>query len=348
VEPRCGIDASPARCGHHRPSSPFRLFVASCLCLAAAVTAVSAHAQSNSDKARAYFEEGARAYRKANYKKAVELFRKAYDTDPRPELVYNIGQAYERLRDVPDALSSLREYLRLSPATADRQHVEAAIHDLETELSATGVQQVTIASRPTGAEVEIDGRSAGETPWTGELKPGRHRAVLRLAGHADTRRDFLLNGDRAIDIDVALLGAEPSAPGNARAAAPAPSPTPTPLAPERDQAGLSRVRPWTWAALGTGVAALGASLGFELARESAQSEARSATTQIAYRSAYDSMKSRQTTSRVLLGVGAAATAAGGVLLYLDLTRARPAETASARIGVGCISGACGATARGTF
>ena len=43
----------------------------------------------------------AQAYREARYKDAIDLFLQANRLDPHPELIYNVGQAYEKLGDVP-------------------------------------------------------------------------------------------------------------------------------------------------------------------------------------------------------------------------------------------------------
>ncbi len=295
--------------------------------------------------AKALFHAGADAYAAGKYRDAVDLFRRAYELDPRPELVYNIGQAYERLGDIPKALRSFRDYLRLTPDAKDRPAVEIGVQRLERQLAERGVQQVAIYSRPSTARILLDGKEIGQTPWTGEIPPGRHHVVLKAPRHPDTPRDFLLTGDRAIDIDVALL--QPPATESRTATATAPRGAPDAAeAPARDRE-PPRIHPWTWATLGVGTAALVGSLGFELSRRSAESDARDAPDQIAYGRDYDTMKSRQTTSRVLLGVGAVGAAAGGVLLYLDLTRPRRESTA-ARVGLGCDAALCGVQAHARF
>jgi tetratricopeptide (TPR) repeat protein len=317
------------------------------LCVVLALCAAPAHAQIDTARARVVFQQAAKAYHTADYERAIKLFRRAYQLDPRPELIYNVGQAYEKLGNVPEALRWFRQYLRLAPDAKDGATVQAGIASLERRLGARGVQQVTILSRPLGATVIVDGKRVGEAPWTGELKPGRHRAVLKLDGHPDTTRDFLLPPQHAIDLDVALLDprSTDSKPTTTAAARTRRGSTKVAPAHDRGSSGLSRVHPWTWAALGAGVAGLGAALGFELARHSAERDARSAPDQIAYQADYYSMKSRQTTARVLLGVGGALTVTGGVLLYLDLT---PASSSSAEVGMGCATRWCGMSARGRF
>ncbi len=293
------------------------------------------------DQAKQRFAAGAQAYREARYKDAIDLFLQANGLDPHPDLVYNIGQAYEKLGDVAAALRSYREYLRLSPGATDRATVEASIKNLEARLRERGVQQVSIFSTPAGAELTVDQKAVGRTPWTGEITPGRHMAILRATGYPDMAKEFVLAGDRAMDVDVALsLTASGSAAFVAPPPAPAPAPPPVVVATGR------HVGPWSFVALGAGVAGLGAALGLELARQSAQTTAESALTQIGYHDALATMTSDQTAARVLAGVGAALTVTGGVLLAVEL---RPgAGDPPAQAGLGCFLGACGAVASGRF
>lgn len=301
-------------------------------------------------RAKQRFAAGAQAYREARYKDAIDLFLQANKLEPHPELVFNVGQAYEKLGDVPNALRSYREYLRLSPGARDRATVEASIANLEARLREKGVQQVSVFSTPAGATVMLDQRPVGQTPWTGEIAPGRHVVLLRATGFPDTAKEFLLTGDRAMDLDITLVAG-----GGVGATTLASSqPASEPVAPPKRDDGREAakrppgrsVAPWTIAALGVGVAGLGAALGFELARKSAEDAARNDPTQIGYSDHYDAMTGRQTAARVFLGVGAVATVAGAALLVLDLrgSSAAPARQAS----VGCFGAACGAFARGSF
>jgi tetratricopeptide (TPR) repeat protein len=301
-------------------------------------------------RAKEAFAAGAKAYREARYKDAIDLFLKANELDAHAELIFNVGQAYEKLGDVPHALRSYREYLRLAPGVADRATIEASIKNLEARLRERGVQQVSVFSTPAGATLMLDDKIVGQTPWTGEIAPGKHVAVLRATGYPDTAKEFVLLADRAMDLDIALSatrGAGATAivpkPGEAPAAPPAPPPD----APKQ-----MKVAPWTIAALAVGVGGLGASLGLEIARRGAESDAMADPTQVGYRDRYDAMVTRQTAARVLVGIGAAATVAGGVLLVLDLRSASKGQDtgsrAPARAAFGCAGSTCGAFVAGRF
>lgn len=329
------------------------------------VTASPAHADDVAE-AQTKFRAGATAYREARYKQAIDLFLEANRLDPHPELIFNVGQAYEKLGDVPNALRAYREYLRLSPAAGDRATVETSIKNLEQRLRDKGVQQVSVFSNPSGATVYLDGAEVGSTPATFETRAGRHLVVLKATGFPDTAKEFVLGLDRSMDIEVTLqkVGSGSSVVVSSTATttptATAPPATtavlPPPPPSEQGPTGLAAVRPWTWAALGVGVIGLGTSVGLELARAGSETAAREDPTQVGFKEKYDAMVSNQTGARVMVGIGAVAMAAGAVLLVIDL-RGKPeagskttGKTAVSRpsIGVSCGPFGCGVVAAGTL
>src|SRR5436190_615806 len=105
-----------------------RKVLASLLALTICISSFSASADDVAD-AQVKFKAGATAYREARYKEAIDLFLAANRLDPHPELIFNVGQAFEKLGDVPNALRSYREYLRKLPDAGDRATVEASIRN---------------------------------------------------------------------------------------------------------------------------------------------------------------------------------------------------------------------------
>jgi len=268
-------------------------------------------------KARAHFESGSQAYREARYQDSIDAFVAAFQLDPDPALVFNTGQAWEKLGNVPNALRAYREYLRLAADAPDRAIVETIIRNLEARLREKGVQQVSVYTSPAGAELTIDGMPHGPTPWTGEIAAGRHQVVLRMAGHGETRKEFMLSPERAMDLDIDLSAVAATGGAATRTSAEV---TPAVLveaapAPERPHP----IHWWTYGALGAGAALVAGSGGFELARRSAESAAQNEPTQIQYKELYDQAQFHQFAARVLLGSSAVAAVVGGVLLFFDLS-----------------------------
>lgn len=62
-----------------------------------------------------------------------------------------------------------------------------------------------VTSAPAGAEVWVDGRRAGLTPFAGELTAGRHRVEVRKPGHRAELRTVEIDagGDERLRVDLA-------------------------------------------------------------------------------------------------------------------------------------------------
>lgn len=294
-------------------------------------------ASADPSTAKAHFEEGARAYQEARYKDAISAFSKAYTEDPKPILLYNMAQAYERLADIPNALRAYRDFLREGASDEDREIVETRIRNLEKRLEERGLQQLSVFSAPSGARVLVAGKAVGTTPWTGELEPGSYSIELKLEGHSPVKKEVLLGAKRAQDVDVTLrpLPAEVDGPSGGEAS------RPDPVADESDGSAIATT---TWLTLGLSAAAWAGALSFELARQGDEDDARSARTQLDHQASYDDMESKQLLSRIFLGVAAVGTIAGGIMLYLDLSADEEAD----QVGLGCTGGACGVFATGSF
>jgi tetratricopeptide (TPR) repeat protein len=301
-------------------------------------------------RAQALFERGITAYKEARFKDAIDSFLDAHREYPSPTLSFNAARAYEKMGDNAGALRFYREYLRQAPDAQDKARVGERVADLEKKLVTRGVQQVTILSNVTGAQVIVDGRPVGVTPWTGEIRPGKHELKLRQAGYAEAKGEFQLPADRAIDFQLEMK------PGETPVADATAGEKTSDTRDTSKDAGVEKkgIGPMTWVAFGVGVAALGGAVVFEQLRKASEDDVKTEETQVARHDAHDSMKSKQTTARVLAGVGAVAVLAGGVLLYFDLSGGSSEKTAHTRThqrtraGIGCGPLSCGATLSGHF
>lgn len=298
--------------------------------------------------AKVRYEQGAQAYAAGRFKDAVDLFLEADRLAPSAPLSFNIARAYEKLGDDSGALRWYRDYLRRAPDAANAKDVQATVSKLEDLLSKKGVQQLTVMSTPPGATVLVDDRPVGVTPWTGDLFPGRHRVALTLRGYDDQTLEVDLAAHRSQDVSATLVaqaatpGGAAAAPATGTEAAPAAS---APVDRPSDEGGKKfGILPWV--TIGAGGAALGGALVFELMRRSAESDAESEQTQIGYKEKLDEMESRQTTARILAGVGGALVIAGGVLLVLDLGSSE--KKSAAALTLEPTPGGAFASARGSF
>jgi tetratricopeptide (TPR) repeat protein len=88
-------------------------------------------APEDDEQARARYEAGKVAYERKDYAAAYEQFRRAYLISQRPELLFNMSSALQRLDRPHEAAESLRAYLRVVPDEPDRVSIGERIRALE-------------------------------------------------------------------------------------------------------------------------------------------------------------------------------------------------------------------------
>jgi tetratricopeptide (TPR) repeat protein len=75
---------------------------------------------------------------------------------------------------------------------------------LELPIAAGAAPRLTVTSAPDGADVVIDGKEIGLTPWNGELRLGDHQIKVRLAGYIASEREVKIQAGRDADLSFAL------------------------------------------------------------------------------------------------------------------------------------------------
>lgn len=85
-------------------------------------------------RARELFQRGDEAYAEGRYEDAHTAFAEAYELSGRPQLLFNVANALERLGRHAEALEALEEYLESGKATRDRDVVEKRIANLQRRV----------------------------------------------------------------------------------------------------------------------------------------------------------------------------------------------------------------------
>src|SRR5438067_3982141 len=109
-----------------------RLLVAA-MAISSVVVAQSAPTANDQEAARAHFMAGSAYYEQANYADAVKEFSEAYRLSQRPDLLYNLALAYERLEKWDEAIGALQQYLALKPDAQDRNLIQTRIENLRKQ-----------------------------------------------------------------------------------------------------------------------------------------------------------------------------------------------------------------------
>ncbi len=284
-------------------------------------------------EAKQRYEAGVAAYEAKRYGDAIDSFLEADRISPSAVLSFDIARAYEKLDDVPNALLWYRDFLRRTTNPSDQAQANRAIASLEARLheeKQTG--HAAISSSPPGAEVTLDGRSTGNTPWSGDLEPGSHHVSVHLPGYVDAERDFGVTANGQTDLELRMT----EAPEPATTSLPT---TPAPVS-ESHRSPLPTIG---FVTLGVGGAALGGALIFELLRRSAESAAKKDEngTQVAFVDDYNRMQARQTAARVFTGVGGGLLLAGGVMIFIGARH--NSESPTTQVSFGCSPTTCGGT-----
>jgi len=172
------------------------------VCVIVAATVLLAGATAFAD-ARQHFMAGQDYYTQGRYEKAIAEFEEAYRLDPRPLLLYNIGQAWEKLGDLVKAVDFLKRYLEADPNNEDRTTLLNKVASLQERLDNTGVQ---IKCTEAGAAVYVDGKEVGKTPIAGivNLDTGAHKIQVSKKGFEDFKMTVAVTPGQSVPVDVAL------------------------------------------------------------------------------------------------------------------------------------------------
>ena len=116
---------------------------------------------------------------------AISAFQLAWDTDPVPRYLFNIGRSYERKGDLVKAVEFVERYVEAESNEGERADGEETLQILRSKLGRT-MREVAVRSEPPGALVRLVSNKddvAGVTPmskWVpllcGVLHGGRSRA----------------------------------------------------------------------------------------------------------------------------------------------------------------------------
>lgn len=114
-----------------RGSSARALALLLVCCAAVAREAPAAAQDAAADaEARSLFAAGRTAYDAGRYEDALTHFERAHELSGRPELLFNVANAADRLRDTVRALAAYRAYLDAVPDATNRAMVERRIEAL--------------------------------------------------------------------------------------------------------------------------------------------------------------------------------------------------------------------------
>jgi hypothetical protein len=153
--------------------------------------------------ARQHFMAGQDYYTQGRYQKAIEEFEEAYRLDPRPLLLFNIAQAYEKLGELEKTVDYLKRFLEAEPDTDERTSLLNKIANLEARIAKTGIK---VTCNVAEATVYVDGKEVGKTPIAKvvPLGPGAHKVQISKKGFKDFTMSVAISSGHSTPVEATL------------------------------------------------------------------------------------------------------------------------------------------------
>jgi tetratricopeptide (TPR) repeat protein len=133
------------------------------------------------DRAKQLFENGADLYEEASYREAIAAWTEAYRLSGKPDLLYNIANAHERLAEYGAAIDAIQTY-RAFATSEERELLDRRLRNLE-KLLTDQQQRAQPSPSPSPSPEPVVGRAPAPEPVA---RPrggsGRRTAGLVLVG----------------------------------------------------------------------------------------------------------------------------------------------------------------------
>jgi len=149
---------------------------------------------------------GKAAYGKEQYEDAIAAFEAAWEADPLPRFLFNLGRCHERAGHLARAAHYFQRYLREAPDAADAGKVEALVKVLRVKLKKQ-FGEVRVATRPAGALVQVTGgdeSAEGLSPFSEWVPFGEYSLAIRLEGYLPHQRTIVVKPRSPIDLRLRL------------------------------------------------------------------------------------------------------------------------------------------------
>jgi hypothetical protein len=206
------------------------------------------------ERADALYRQGNEAFKKGDFEGARTAYREAYTLRPSFDIAANLGAVEMQLGAHRDAAEHLAASLRVAPVSGSAD-AKARTAGLLRDAKAR-VATLAVSTSEPGAEVEVDGKPLGRSPFAHEVfvEPGVRVFTASLPGKS-ARLELELTAGSTRELTLVL--AEVTAPPGATP--PVPSNEPTTRPPDEERRG-----PPLWPGFvlgGVGVVGVGVGIG---------------------------------------------------------------------------------------
>jgi tetratricopeptide (TPR) repeat protein len=127
-------------------------------------------------RARELFQKGDAAYAEGRYEEALSAFQEAYDLSSRPQLLFNVSNALERLGRYAEAVEALEKYLANTPKARDRDVVQKRLANLKKRVETQKKDEAAKAADDEKKKKEEEDKSNNSGT---NKQPGNGEAVTK-------------------------------------------------------------------------------------------------------------------------------------------------------------------------
>lgn len=136
------------------------------------------------EQARAMFAAGKDAFVQGRYEEALALFERSYGLSKRPELLYNLGLVYDRLRRDAQAAAAFDLYLTTGPEAERAKEVKNRLRALRAAMAREAAKTVSAAPPAKTSAGPASNRPSATTGTTARIKgnvSAAHQKIYHLA-----------------------------------------------------------------------------------------------------------------------------------------------------------------------
>jgi hypothetical protein len=171
------------------------------------------------DEARQHFQRGVELYKEGSFDAALAEFSKAYEIAPDYRVLYNLAQVQNERHDYVAALRSFQQYLQQggTEISADRRdQVNKEVLSLNSRVA-----RLTVQTNVDGAELFVDGVSAGTLPSKDPVlvSAGVRQLQVKKPGFEDSSQTQTVAGGDDLHLELDLQVVPSAAPAAAAPAA---------------------------------------------------------------------------------------------------------------------------------
>ena len=326
--------------------------------LAALVAVATSGARAEElDRAEELFRAGNRAFAVGDYQAAFTQYREAWSLRKSFDIACNLGRTEAEIGLARDATEHLDDCLRTFSVSSRNEMKDAnrRFRELFNRVRAE-VGALDVESRPSGAEITVDGVVYGVTPLGRQLfvDPGERRVRARLRGYDSQEVVVSVAAGGSAQVRLELSVSPPQAPKAAAVVAAEPRRQPSAAPPPTAKGGIEPRTVIVLSGAALALVGVGIGLGFTLDANSSDSDATELALRLrssgatctspspdcdALRSAVDQAEqSREVAQAAFLGGAIASAATLGLWLALPEFKTHGAARLRVLPGVAAASG----------